>query len=146
MALSTEQRQSIDRARKRVAETTIPVERELFGEAFVFRFLPTLTQPALEIVGRVQELGEDGGSIARQFGALVDFMDVMSTDDTGELIATLAKDGILTIDDLVGLQMEVIEAVSGRPTMRSSSSVSGSGSSGESSTASALPEALTPTS
>jgi hypothetical protein len=145
MTLTPEQRLAIDRARARVAEQSIHIELVLFDELFEFEFKPTMTQPALDIVARVQEMASSSNAtVSDQLRAVMDFMDAMATDSTAELIAQLAHDGIMTINDLVNLQMQVVEQVAGRPTTRSSSSAGGSPESGESSTASAPALASTP--
>lgn len=144
MALSPDVQAAIERAKARVAETTIRLDRTYFDEAFSFHFLPTLNQPALEIVSRVQGMSKQAEpDVVKQLEALLDFMDVMATDETAETIATLGRAGIMQIDDLVELQMDVVEQVTSRPTTRSSSSADGSSTSGESSTASAPTEAST---
>lgn len=137
---------ALDRARARVADEAIEFTRDYFGESFTFRFLPTMTQPAMEIVARVQALASETGkaNVMEQLRAVLDFMDAMATDETGELIAEAAESGVMTINDLVELQMAVVSAVAGRPTTRSSSSPDGSPESGASSTASAPALASTP--
>lgn len=142
MALSDAQLRSIERARQRVAESAHVVRRTYFDEEFEFRFLPTISQPAMEIVGRVQELSKGGaGNVAEQLHLLIEFMDAMATDETALLIAELARSGIVTINDLIELQQVIVAEVADRPTTRSSSSESGLPSPGPTSTASALSEA-----
>lgn len=144
MALSEAQLRSIERARLKVAESAHVITRTYFGEEFEFRFLPTLSQPALEIVAEVQTLANADANIAEMFRNLIAFMDAMATTETAELIAELARAGAMTVNDLVDLQQTVVELVADRPTTRSSSSESGLPSPGPTSTASAPLAASTP--
>lgn len=141
MGLSQAAQQAVARAKQRVSESANVIEREYFGETFEFRFLPTISQPALEIVSRVQELGDSDRTLADRLHLLLGFMDAMATDETAELIAELARAGVMTINDLVEVQQEIVTLVSARPTTRSSSSEPGSQSPGPTSTASAPSEA-----
>jgi hypothetical protein len=138
MALSEKQLAAIERAKARVAEQALSFDRTYFGEDFTFEFLPTMTQPALEIVSQIQRAA--GGDVIEQFERLIAFLDLMAVEGTGDLIGELARDGIMQITDIVELQQAVIAEVAGRPTMRSSSSPDGSPTSGSDSTASALPD------
>ncbi len=137
MGLSEKQLAAIDRARGRIAEKALVVERTYFEESFEFRFLPVISQPAMTIVGEVQKLAGNNDMLAEQLNHMLDFMDTMALPDTAILISELARSGIMSINDLVDLQQEVVTQVAGRPTSRSSSSESGSPSPGQSSTASA---------
>lgn len=137
MTLTPKQLEAIERAKDRVAESALSFTRTYFDEEFTFKFLPTMNQPALEIIANVQS--SSGANVMEQFGWLVKFMDVMAAGETGELIGSLATAGIMDMNDLVELQQEVISAISGRPTLRSSSSPDGSPSVGSPSTASAPP-------
>lgn len=139
--MTPKQLTAIQRAKDRVAGSAISLDRTYFDEPFTFTFLPTLTQPALQIISQVQNAPET--DVMKQFDWLVQFVDVMATAETGELIAQLSTDGIMTINDLVDVQQAVISAVAARPTMRSSSSADGSPSTGSPSTASAQHEEST---
>jgi len=141
MTLTPKQLTAIQRAKERVAGSAISLDRIYFDEPFTFTFLPTLTQPALEIISQVQNA--PATDVMKQFDWLVKFIDVMATEETGELIAQLSTAGIMTIGDLVDVQQAVISAVAARPTMRSSLSADGSPSTGSPSTASAQPEEST---
>ena len=128
MTLTPTQLSAIQRAKERVAESAISLDRTYFDEPFTLTFLPTLTQPALEIISQVQSAPAD--DVMKQFDWLVRFLDLMATEETGQLIAELSIAGIMSIGDLVEVQQAVISAVAARPTMRSSSSADGSPSTG----------------
>lgn len=136
---------AIERAKARVASTAIVFDRTYFGEPFEFRFLPTLNQAALEIVSRVQKMATSTEpDVMAQLQELLNFMDVMATDETAQVVAELGRSGVMTLNDLVDLQMAVVESITARPTTRSSSSPAGSSESGETSMASAPVGASTP--
>ena len=130
MALTTTQQQAFDRAKNRVAESALEFDRTYFGEPFKFKFLPTMSQPAMEVVARVQGLAQAQENMTVLFTAITDFMDLMAMDDTGELIGELGRAGIMTVRDLIELQQAVVQAVAARPTERSSSSGTGSSPTG----------------
>lgn len=139
--LPPEMQAAIDRAQARVEASALRLTRTYFDEEFTFLFLPTLNQDALSIVTTVQRLSSNSEpDLTAQLDALLDFMDVMAMQDTSALIAQLGRAGIMTINDLVDLQMAVVGSVAGRPTTRSSSAPTGSSPSGESSTAGAPTE------
>ena len=147
MALTQQQRQAIDRAKQRAVDEAFSVERTYFGEAFTFRFMPNMNQNAIEIISTMVELseGDPKNTGAKQVRAMADFLDTMATEETAELIADLSTEGIMSLNDVGDVQREVLEKITARPTMRSSSSPAGSPSGGSGSTASALPSPSTPT-
>ncbi len=142
VALSADQQQAFDRAKNRVAESAIEFERSYFDEPFTFKFLPAMSLPAMEMIGRVQGMSasNDVGSL---FALISEFMELMAMDDTAELIVELGRAGIMSMQDLIELQQAVVSAVAARPTVRSSSSSTGSSPDGLSSTASAPTETST---
>jgi hypothetical protein len=144
MALTPDQLKAIERASNRVAATSIPFVRTYQGEEFTLLFQATVNQPALRIVGHIQTVGVGNGDLVELWDALVEFMDVMSAGGTGELIAELARAGIMQVGDLIELQQAVVAEVGGRPTERSSSSATGSPKDGPGLTASAPTGASTP--
>lgn len=139
MALSTSQQQAFDRAKDRVAERAIEFERSYFDEPFTFKFLPAMSLPAMEVVGRVQGLAA-ANDVGNLFASITEFMDLMAMEDTGELIGELGRAGIMSMQDLIELQQAVVSAVAARPTERSSSSDTGSLQTGPPLTASAPTE------
>lgn len=126
-----------------MAESAIEFERSYFGEPFTFKFLPAMSLPAMEVVGRVQGLAAEN-EVGKLFASITEFMDLMAMDDTGELIGELGHAGIMSMQDLIELQQAVVSAVAARPTERSSSSDTGSLPTGPSLTASAPTETSTP--
>ena len=111
----------------------------------MFRFRPSMSTDALRVVARITALvNQDETNVGAQLDGLLDFMDAMATGETAELIATLGREGIMQIGDLVDLQQSIVQAVAARPTTRSSSSASGSTTSGASSTEHSPSEESTP--
>jgi hypothetical protein len=84
VALTAEQQQAFDRAKARVAQEAIEIDRIYFDQAFQFRFLPAMSMPAIEVVGRVQGLAKDN-NVSELFSSISSFMELMSLGTTAEL-------------------------------------------------------------
>jgi|GEM_PF-2670321 len=142
MALSSKNLQALNRAKERIAESAIVLERTYWESEFTFRFRPVLTMPALEVISKIQ--ASTGDDVMAQTGNVKDLLILMALDDeTEELIDMLIVEGTLDIKSMIALQADVVSAAAARPTVRSSSSADGSLSSGPASTASAQPEEST---
>jgi hypothetical protein len=143
MALSDKNLEALNRAKERVAESAIILDRTYWESEFTFKFLPVLTMPALEVISKIQKfVGDD---VISQSSNVKDLLLLLALDaETAELIEALIEQGTLDINSMIALQADVVSAAAARPTVRSSSSPDGSLPSGPASTASAQPEESTP--
>ena len=140
----TDHQSIIDSVLAARSKRNISVHREYDGVPVEFRFQPSMTIPALRIVSTVGKLAEaDRPDIMEQLRLLMDFLDVTAEPETGRLIGSLLEAGAIDINEVAFLQQEVVTQIAARPTMRSSSSATGSDGTGESSTDSADSEAST---
>jgi hypothetical protein len=143
MALSDKNLEALNRAKERVAESAIILERKYWESDFTFKFMPVLTMPALSIISEIQKyVGDD---VMSQASNVKDLLLLLALDaETEELIEELIEMGTIDIQAMITLQADVVSAAAARPTVRSSSSADGSLPSGPASTASAQPEESTP--
>ena len=143
MPISSKNQDSFNAALKRVSEEANVLKRTYKGLEFEFSFLPSMSMPAMEVVGKLQELGESSSPIP-VFKTVREFMKLLAVSDTCDDVVFLLDEAIMSPQDLIELQQAVVQGVAARPTVRSSSSDSGSSPDGPTSTASALTETSTP--
>lgn len=142
MAISDKNLEALNRAKERVAESAIVLDRTYWESDFTLKFKPVLTMPALKIISEIQKyVGDD---VMSQASNVKNLLLLLALDaDTEELLEALIEIGTMDIQSMIELQADVVSAAAARPTVRSSSSADGSLPSGPASTASAQPEELT---
>lgn len=147
-ALPPELQAAIDRATANMANMVFTLNRTYGGVEFNLKFQAGVPTEGIAIVGQFQRLSKSVGAenvdVDVTLDLVVEFLDIMATEETAHLIAHLMRNRIMTFTDLTELQAAVMERASGRPFTKPQSSPDGSPGTGPSSTAGAAPTAQTP--
>jgi hypothetical protein len=138
---------ALDRAKAKQLESAFTLTRTFVEQEFTFTFRAGLPGDAITLISAFNKLA-DANTLANDLehtvASVAEFMDIMATDETGEHIAVLWREGIIGLPEMVELMGAVIERAGGRPFTSSPSSADGSKVPGTPLTAGAVSEELTP--
>lgn len=115
---------ALARAQAAAAEAAVETTIEVYGETFTLRWRPTATPDAISAIGHIQRLSKAAGDdlpADETMKAITDFLDAQALPETAEHLAELLHAGLVGIPELIAIQRDVVELVSGRPTTSSSS-------------------------
>lgn len=147
--LPPELQAALDRAASNMGETMVfTLTRPFGGEEFDFKFYAGVPSDGIALVGKFQRMSKTMGpeniDVDVTLDLVVEFLDIMATPATANLIAHLMRARLMGFADLIELQTAVMERASGRPFTKQPSSPEESPATGPTSTAGAALTALTP--
>lgn len=109
--------QLMELAERKLTDQALEIKHDVAGVEFTFRFWPKYPAEAAPLLAQFQRLAALGvnADAGEQHQAIVNFLDMMATEETNAQIGALMARKIVGTVDLVHLQRKIMEALAQRP-------------------------------